>query len=158
MADLQAGDVNLDGRWDLIRRADDVERVGDDVDCATALHAGRLLDIDHVNRNAHPDGSALPEPHEIDVGRVIPDRIDLEVTWDDAILRSIDVEVIEGGEEVTGEDALLELRRIERDRHGVLGVAVNDARHAAGATYCPCGPLAACRTRRRLEFPDGGHG
>ena len=26
------------------------------------------------------------------------------------------------------------------------------------ATHCPCGPLAACRTRRRLEFLDGGHG
>ncbi len=158
MADLKSRNVNLDGRGNLIRRADDVECMGDDIDRATALHAGRLLDIDHVDRDAHPDGGALPEPHEIDVGRVIHDRVDLEVARDDAKLRSIDVEVIEGGEEVTGEDALLELRRIERDRHGVLEVAVNDARHAAGATHGPCGPLAACRTRRRLEFPDGGHG
>src|SRR6185312_8459606 len=46
---------------------------------------------------------------------------------------------------------------VEKDHQGGLVFSVDHARHFAGATRCPSGPLAAFRTRRRLQFLDGRH-
>ena len=94
--------------------------VGDDIDRAAALHAGRLLDIDDVDRNAHPDGGALPQPHEIDVNRVFLDRVELEIARDHAMLGSVDLEIVEGGQKAAGKNALLEFGGIDRNRDGGL--------------------------------------
>ena len=105
---------------------------------------GRLVGVDDVDRNAHADGGALAQAHEIDMNRMVPDRIELEVARDHAVLRAVDLEIVEGGQKAAGEDALLQFGCIERDRDGGLAVAVDYARHAAFATHCPGGPLAAC--------------
>ena len=97
------------------------------------------------------------EPQEVDMHRRSLHRIELEVARDHAVLGAVDVEVVERGEEAPGIDALPQLGMIERDRQRGLVVAVDHARHAAGATRCPGGPLAALRTRRRLQFLDGRH-
>ena len=128
-----------------------------DVDCAAALDAGRDFRAAHMHRNIDADDGAFAQPQEVDMrGRVLH-RIELEVARDHALLFAVKFEVVDRGEEAAGIDALAQFRMIERDAERGLVVAVNNARHAAGATLSPGGPLAALRTCRRFQFPNGSH-
>src|SRR5262249_61245540 len=70
-------------------------------------------------------------------------------------LGTVDVELVDGGEKAPGIDALLEIGVIDRDVERRLAVAVDHARHAAGATLGAGGALAGPRPRRRLHLLDG---
>ena len=72
------------------------------------------------------------------------------------ILRDLDV--MNGGEETPGIDAVVQIGIVERDRQRRLAVAIDDPGNAAGTTFGPGGPLACPRTRRRLDQIDGRHG
>ena len=102
-------------------------------------------------------GRALAEPQEIHVQRQVAHRIELEIARNDAVLGAVDLDVVNGGQEVPGIDALAQLVMVERDGQRRLVVAIDDAGHAAGATLGPGGPLAAPRTRHRLDLLDGRH-
>src|SRR5262249_60329116 len=86
------------------------------------------------------------------------DRIELIIARDHAMLGAIDLEIVQRGEKVARIDALTDLVAVERNGERRLVVAVDHARHTAGATFCPGGPLAGLRTCRRLQFLDGRHG
>ena len=111
-----------------VRRAAHFDRVGHDVDRAAALHAGRLLGADDVDRNRDADERAFAEPHEIDMDRDVPDRIELEVARDHAVLRAVDLEVVKRGQEVARVDSLAQLLVIERDGERGFVVAVDHVR------------------------------
>ena len=95
-----------------------------------------------VDRNIDADRRALAEPHEVDMQRQIADRVELEIARDDAVLHAVDLDVVNGGEKMPGIDALAQIGVIERDRQRRLAVAIDDSGYAAGATFCPGGPLA----------------
>ena len=59
------------------------------------------------------------------------------------MLVAVDLDVMDGGEEVPGIDALAQFGMVERDRQRGLVLTIDYSRHAAGATFCPGGPLAA---------------
>ena len=59
-----------------------------------------------VQGDADADGGAFAEPHEIDVERKIADRIEMEVARNHAVLLALEFDVVNRGQEVTGEDAL----------------------------------------------------
>ena len=157
VADLETRDVDVDRFRDRVRRAHHLDVVGDDVDGAAALHAGRLVDVHHVHRDAHADRRTLAEAEEVDMDRIVAHRVDLEVARNGAVLLAVDLDVADADEEAARMDAVLELVEIERDRDRGLVVAVDHARHAAFTTHGPGGPLACPRTRRRLQFIDGRH-
>ena len=48
--------------------------------------------------------------------REVLDRIELEVARDHAVLRAVDVDVVERGQEAAGIDALAQFVVVERDR------------------------------------------
>ena len=73
-----------------------------------------------MDRDVHADGRALAEPHEVDVNRQIPDRIELEVARDDAMLGAVDVDLIDRRQEMAGVDALAQFGIVDRDRQRVL--------------------------------------
>ena len=83
--------------------------------------------------------------------------IELEVARDHPVLGAVDLDVVDGGQEPAGKDALAQFGIVERDGERRLVAAVDDAGHAARATFGPGGPLAGPRTRRRLDFLDGRH-
>src|SRR5438309_2097467 len=89
--------------------------------------------------------------------REIAHRIEMEVARDHAVLLALEIDVVNRGEEPAGQDARPQFSILDRNGRGGLVVAVYHSRHSAGATLCPCGPLAACRTRGRLQFLDGRH-
>src|SRR4029079_2976280 len=93
----------------------------------------------------------------IDMDRQILDRIELEVARNHAVFRSLDLDIVERGEKASRINALTQIGMLEQHQHRGLAVTINHARHLAGATRIPGGPLAALRTRRRLHFPDGRH-
>jgi hypothetical protein len=131
--------------------------VGDDVDRAAALHARRLIDVEHVHRNFDADGGAFRHAQEIHVHRQILDRVELEVARDHPVLGTLYIELVNGGEEAPGVDALFQVVVLEQHHDRGLVLAVDDARHAAGITCCPRGPLATFRTHRRFHLLDGCH-
>src|ERR1700730_15271924 len=131
--------------------------MGHDIDGAPALYPGRLVGIDDVDRDAHPDRGALAEPHEIHMDRHVADRIELEIARDDALRGAVDVDIVDAGQKLARIDALAQLGMVQRDVERGLIVAVDDAGHPALATYRPRGPLACPRTCRRLDVLDGRH-
>ena len=157
IVDLQPADIDIDRFRDGIGRAHHLDRVGDDVDGAAALHAGRLIGMHHVHRDAHADLGAFGEPQEIHMHRQIAHRIELEVARDNPVLGALDVEIVDRGEEAARIDAVLELIMVDRDGERGLVVAVDDAGHAPGPTLGPRGPLAGLRTRGRLQISDSRH-
>ena len=55
IADIEAGDVDLDLVGDLVRVADQLELVADDVEHAAALEAGELFLVDEHHRHGDVD-------------------------------------------------------------------------------------------------------
>jgi hypothetical protein len=157
IVDLETRNVDVDRFRDVLGRAHHLDRVGDDVDRAAALHAGRLVGVHDVDGDADADFRAVAEPHEIHVHRQVLHRVELEIARNHPVLGAVDVELVDGGEEPARIDALLELGVIDRDRDRGLVVAVDHAGDAAGATLGTGGPLAGPRARRRLELLDGRH-
>ena len=78
----------------VVGRAHHLDRVGDDVDRAAALDAGRLVGIEHVHRDVDADDGAFRHAQEIHVHRQILHRIELEVARDHAMLGAVHVEVV----------------------------------------------------------------
>src|SRR5688572_15419352 len=110
-----------------------------------------------MHRNVDTNGGAFAEPQEVDMHGYVLHRVELEIARDHAVLFAVDLDVVDRGEEAAGIDALAQFGMIERNAERGFVVAVNNTRHAAGATLGPGGPLAALRTRRRFQFPDGSH-
>src|SRR5712671_2698024 len=109
VADFQGADIGLDKLRNVVDRAFQVDGVGDDVDGAAALHAGRGFRVLDVQGNADADGGAFAEPHEIDMDRKIAHRIEMEVARDHAVLFAFQIDVVNRGEKPTGQDALAQL-------------------------------------------------
>ena len=157
MADVELGNIDVDRFRNGVGRAHHLDGVGDDIDRAAALDAGRGLGAEHVHRNFHADGGAFRHAQEVDVHRQVLDGVELEVARDDAVLLAVDVELVERGEEAPGIDALAQLIVLDQHHHRGLVLAVDNARHVAGVTCCPCGPLAGFRARRRFHLLHGCH-
>src|SRR4029079_9532395 len=81
----------------------------------------------------------------------------MEVARDNAVLVTLQIDVVNRCEKPASQNALAQVGVIDRNRHRRLIVSIDHSRLSAGATLCPCGPLAACRTRGRLQFLDGRH-
>src|ERR1700744_6733613 len=89
--------------------------------------------------------------------REIAHRIEMEVTRNHAVLLALQIDIVNRGEKPAGQDALAQIGVVDRDGYGGLVVSIDHSGHSPGATLCPCGPLAARRTRGRLQFLDGRH-
>src|SRR5829696_9016571 len=157
VGDLEAGHVDVDRGRNRLGRAAHLDRVRHDVDGAAALDARRLVGVDDVDRDLDANLRAFAEPEKIHMDRRVANRIELVVARDHAVLDALDLEIVQGGEEVSRIDALPDVGAIERDRQRRFAVTIDHARHAAGTTLRPGGPLAGLRTRRRFEFLDGRH-
>src|SRR5262245_41297839 len=153
--DLEARDVDVDRFRDVLGRANHLDRVGHGIDGAAAFDARRLVRVDDVDRNAHPNLRAFAQPQKVHVHGQVLHRIELKVARDDPLFGAVDVELVDGGEKAPGIDALLEIGVVNRDVERGLAIAVDHARHAAGSTLRAGGPLAGPRPRRRLHLLDG---
>ena len=157
VTDFERADIGLDVLRDALDAAFELDRVGNDVDGAAALHAGRTFRLHHVQGHADADGGAFAEPHEVDMDREVLDRIEVEVARNHAVLLAVEVDIDQRGQEPAGEDTLAQFAIINRDRERGLLVAIDHSGHFPGATLSPGGPLAALRTCGRLQFLDGRH-
>src|SRR4029079_7887419 len=125
--------VDLDGGGDRLGQAAHLDGVGHHADRAAALDPRRLVGVRDPDRDGDPHRRALAEPHEIHVQRQVAHRVELKVTGNDAVLHAVDFDVVNGGEKVSGVDALAQLAVVKRDRQRLLAVAVDDSGYAARA-------------------------
>ena len=79
IADVEAGEADLDLLGNLGRVADQLELVADRVEHAAALEARRLLLVDEVDRHRDGDLGVLGDAQEIDMQRPVGDRVELDV-------------------------------------------------------------------------------
>jgi hypothetical protein len=157
MVDVETRNIDLDSGRNGVRPAAHFDAVGDDRHGAAALDARRLIGVAHMDRNVDANSRALAEPHEVHMQRQIAHSVELEIARNDAMLHAIDVNVVHRRQEVAGKDPLAQLVVVEGDRQRRLAIAIDNSGYAAGATFCPGGPLAATRTRHRLDHSDGRH-
>src|SRR4030095_4996717 len=128
-----------------------------DVNGAAALDAGRGFAVHDMQGNADADRRAFTEAHEIDMQREVTNGVEVGVARNHAVLLAREIDFVNRGQEAAGQDALAQFLVVDRNGHGGLVVAVDHSGHSPGATLCPGGPLAALRTRGRLQFLDGRH-
>ena len=62
MVDVEFGDIDVDATPDGLDAAPHLDGVGDDVDRAAALDAGRLVGIEHLDRDVDADDGAFAKP------------------------------------------------------------------------------------------------
>ncbi len=140
-----------------VGRANHFDRVRNDVNRTAALYARRLVGIEHVHRDVDANARAFRHTQKIDMHWQILDRVELKVARDHPMFGAIHIEIVQRGEETPGIDALAQFVVVDQDHHRGFVLSIDHARHSAGATRSPGGPLAAFRTRRRLQFVDGRH-
>src|SRR5580658_4562703 len=157
IVDLELADIDVDAGWNGVGAAAHLNGVSDDADRTAAFDAGRLVGVSDMDRNVDADGGALAESHEIHMQRQVAHGIELEVAGNHAMLHAVDLDVMNGRQKTPGIDAVVQIGIVERDRQRRLAVAIDDSGNAAGTTFCPGGPLAGPRTRRRLDQIDGRH-
>src|SRR5262249_50956224 len=147
LADVEAGEVGRDDFRNLLDRADEFDGVAHDVKRAATLEARRFFGVDEFHRNGDADRRARRDALEVDMGQRVLQRIELEAARNDLMLRAVEFDVYQRGQEVTDIEPLGDFGELERDRHRGFLVAVNYARHLACAARSASGPLADSRTR-----------
>src|SRR5258708_17402731 len=157
VVDFETRNIDLDRTRNVLRRAQHFYRMGNDVDRSAAFHTGSLIGILDMHRNAHANLGARTEPQEIHVYWQVLHGIELKVARNDTVFGAVDLKLVDGRKKVSPVDALLQLGMVDRYADGVLSVAINHSRHAAGASFRRGSPLAANRAHRRFHLQDVGH-
>ena len=150
MTGIQGREVDLDEFRQVARQAHDVDVVDDGRnDAATELDGRAVVTADEVQRHLDVNLLVGCDALEVDVQHLLLEGMPLGVTQDDGFLLAVDFDAEQGGVENFLLQQVVQLVVVERDRLGVLGAAVDDARQLAGTT------LAAARTRT-LSVTLGG--
>src|SRR5690606_21400358 len=141
VAELGAGEIDLDGGGDRIGRNLRLDLVAHDVEQAAALDAGRLLLVEEVNRNLHRHQRVGADAQEVDMDREVADRIELVFLGQNLDLLAADVDRGDGGHEAAAVNLVVDVLVAQRDGERGLLVAVDDGGHLAVAAQFAGGPL-----------------
>ena len=87
--DLQSGEIGDDRFGNVIGRNPHFNRVTDDVQAAALLDAGADVLVEEMHRHLDAQTCSRLQPQEIDMERLILDRIELVIARNDALLRAI---------------------------------------------------------------------
>ena len=77
---------------DLIVRTGDLDFVAHDVEHAATLQARRLPLVDEAHGHFNANEALLANAQEVDVDRLVLDRIELKIARYDVLLRTINVD------------------------------------------------------------------
>ena len=149
VADIEAGQVDVETLRDVVDAAMHLDRVTHHVEHAAATNAGALFFVDEGARHFDGDLSVGGDTQQVDMLRKLIDRVNLQIAGDHPFRFAVDLQIEDGREESARVDALLDVARIETDQNRVFLVAVDHGRDTAGATCCPGGPLTSPVTRLR---------
>ena len=111
--DVEAGEVTDDRLRNRIGRHQHLDGMAHDVQGAAALDAGRLVEVDEVNRDLEAELRAGTEPQEIDMDRRVLDAVELVIARDHPLLAASDVDLEDRGQEVARVDVLVGLAVVE---------------------------------------------
>src|SRR3546814_6686184 len=99
VADLQAGQIDLDVLRNGVSPAGQLDLVAHDVEHAAALDAGALILVDEVHRHLDVDAGGGGDAQKIDVDRLVAHRIELHVARQHALGLAVHLPVEKGGKE-----------------------------------------------------------
>ena len=157
IADVAAGQVDLELRRYRIRLAGHLDFVTHHVEHAAALEAGRLLLVEEHHGHHDVDLGIPPDPKEIDMDRPVGDRVELQVAGQDPLAAAADLNVEQRGKEAAAADLAPQVLGVQGDQNRVLLGAIDDARNAPGAARGAGGPLSGPLPRLRRKFVDVAH-
>ncbi len=115
--------------------------------------------VDEAHGDGDADEAVLADAQEVDVERMILDRIDLHVAGNDAdLLTAGDVDIEHRRGEVTLDELLPEIIAVDGDGLGGLIVTIDDGGDIPFTASLACGPLACTWARRGFELGNLCHG
>ena len=106
LADINAGQIDVDAGWDRVWRNHHFNRMLHEVDRATALDPGRSDLVDNMDRHFHLDFLASRQTEKVDMQGLIADRIELVVARNNADFLTIDIDLENGRQEMASENQL----------------------------------------------------
>src|SRR5687768_18206197 len=100
--------------------------------------------------------SATPEIYTLSLHDALP-IFELVAARNDALFGPVDVKVVNGGEEMTGEDALAQVVVVDRNVHRSFSVAIDDPRSEEHTSELQSRLHLVCRLllekKKKFELP-----
>ena len=146
---VDVGVLQVDGdlAWYGVRRTQQLDLAPDDVEHAAALETARDGLVGEHHRHGDGDYGAAAHAHKVDVQRLVGDRVQLHLAWQDADCLPVHLEIAERAEEAGTMQSAPELAGLERHQRLRRLVAVQHARDAPRSSQGAVGALADALTR-----------
>ena len=157
VADLEAGQVDLEMLGDGVGRAAHRDLVAHDVEDAAALEARGGGFVQEAHRHLDSDERILADAHEVDMDGEVANGIELHVARDHPRLLAVDVEGEDGALEVTGMELRVDRAVVDGDGLRRCLVAIENAGDAPLAARRARPAFAGARPRPCLEFDRLSH-
>src|SRR5262245_13357004 len=90
--------------------------------------------------------------------RGVLDRIELNLTGDDAVDAAVEAQIVHGRQEFAAANGQAQILEVEGNVLRLALIAVEHAGRPPLATDRPCSPLAGARTRGRFDLTGLSHG
>src|SRR5690625_2337734 len=142
VADVGLQDVDLDEVRNGVGWALQLHVMTNDVQHTTAAQTHGILFIEELYRDRDVDPRRRGNAQEIDVQRLVLDRVHLHIAGQYRLLLLAGLDLEDAGEEAGPVQLALHDPHFDADRGGILAVAVDHGRHQAGATCGAGGPLS----------------
>ena len=152
VADLEAGQVDLEILRDGVGLGAHRDLVQHDVEHAAALDAGRRRFVPEVDRHLHGDDRLGPDAQEVEMERLVRHRVDLHVARQDLVARALDVDLKPVVEVTFLVQFALDRFRLDRDHDRGLLVAVDHGGNQSLATAGTGAPFAGPIPLLRDDF------
>ena len=151
LADVKAAQVDENLLGNAVGGAEEFNLVTDDVEDATRFQPGDASSFRKCTGTSTRMRASLPSPKEIDVDDEIAHRLELDIPRDHANRLAAEVEIDQGCSEAAGAHMGEKIAVFQRNKSGILLVAVDNGRNQAFAAHGPGGPLALPSTRLGLN-------
>ncbi len=157
IVEIHAREVDGERFRNVVGRRHDLDRVQHQIDRAALLQSGRSFAIGDMHGDADAHARSWRKAQKIDMNRPVGDDVELVVARQDPLLPPLDFEIEDRGQKVPGEDELVDVLVVDRDRLGFGAAAIDDGGNAAFATNGAGGPLACPAARHGRELLDRCH-
>src|SRR5690606_26376483 len=157
VADVEAGQVDLEVLGNPVGGNGHLDRVAHDVEHGALPEAGRLLLVDEVHRHVNHEIGVLAHAQEIHMHEEIAHGLKLVILWDHAVLLAIDLDGDDAGQEAAVMDLAEGVLVGHGDGKRGFLVAVDNGRYQTIAAQFTSGPLAHPVPHRSLQLSAHGN-
>ncbi len=157
VAYFKARKLQAELRRDVVGGAEHLDFVADHVEHAARSEARAVVFAFERDRHIGGDFSLGVEAQKIDMHRRIRNRVELNVTRQDPVFGSINLDIDQLNEKLRIGNFADKEPALQRQRNRIFLVAVNYGGYLPIAASLACGPLTCCLSRRGGYCFNLGH-